>query len=119
MTSSQQDRLREIARRISAGAFEGLEQFFSTDFRLHDPNAPDWPQGGEGARLMLRKFAELGDDVRLTILDMVEHDDEVAVRWSVAWTQGGARREAAIIAIYRFESGLIAEDWGIAARAPW
>jgi ketosteroid isomerase-like protein len=117
--SSQKAVLEQLAARISAGQFAGLEAFFSDDFRLHDPNKPQWPTGRAGAAQMIEGFAALGDNVRVDVLDTVEEADKVVVRWGVAWTRDGERHEAAIIGVYRFADGLIAEDWGIASRAGW
>ena len=40
------------------------------------------------------------------------------MRWQVTATDDdGKPYERSIMAIYRFENGRIAEDWGIAARA--
>ena len=119
MSSPQKALLEMLAARISAGEFAGLEEFFTDDFRLHDPNKPEWPTGRAGAALMIQSFAALGDDVALDVLDAIEEGDKVVVRWTVAWTGDGARHEAAIVGVYRFVDGRIAEDWGIAARRPW
>jgi len=59
------------------------------------------------------------DELRLDALDMVEENDSVAVRWRVTWIDEGEPRRAAIMAIYRFDGALIAEDWGVATRSPW
>jgi predicted SnoaL-like aldol condensation-catalyzing enzyme len=110
--------LHDLAARLSAGEAAGLEALFTDDFRLHDPATPDWPSGQDGARLMIEKFAAL-QGLRLDVLDTVEEGDRVAVRWRVSWIDAGERRDASIVAFYRFAGGRIAEDWGVAARAPW
>lgn len=119
MHSPQQAVLITIAERINAGQSDGLEQFFSETFILHDPMTPDWPPGRDGARRMIAAFAALGPTIQLDAADMIEQGDKVAVRWRVRWVHDGAAREAAIVAIYRFENGLIAEDWGVSVRAAW
>jgi predicted SnoaL-like aldol condensation-catalyzing enzyme len=67
---------------------------------------------------MMRALAAFGADVRLHILQMIEQDDLVAVRYAVT---GGAppTPDAAMIGFYRFVDGHIAEDWGIATRKAW
>jgi ketosteroid isomerase-like protein len=51
---------------------------------------------------------------------MIEEGDRVAVRWQVTATyHDGKPSERSIMAIYRFENGRIAEDWGIAIPALW
>lgn len=119
MSSPQKSLMLMLAERISAAHVDGLETYFSADFRLHDPAAPEWPRGAAGARLMLSSFMALGDDVRLRVLDMVEEGDKLAVRWQVSFTREGVRHRAAIMAIYRFDGGRIAEDWGLSRGAPW
>ena len=47
------------------------------------------------------------------------HSDDVAVRWQLTAIHNGEPFEQSILAIYRFEDGRIAEDWGIAIRACW
>lgn len=118
MLSPQQTVLATIAERLSAGRSEGLEQFFCETFELHDPRTPNWPPGRDGARRMIAEFAALGPTLQLDAVDMIEQEDRVAVRWRVRWT-GNDAQEAAIVAIYRFENGLIAEDWGVSVRAAW
>ena len=45
---------------------------------------------------------------------MIEEGDRVAVRWQLTATyDDGKPYERSIMAIYRFENGRIAEDWGI------
>ncbi len=120
MHSPQQAVLASIAERINAGQSVGLEQLFSETFVLHDPTTPDWPSGRDGVRRMLAEFAALGPTLQLDAVDMIEQDDRVAVRWRVRWTgKDDDAQEAAIVAIYRFENGLIAEDWGVSVRAAW
>ena len=57
--------------------------------------------------------------IKLEILDLIEEGNRVAVRWQLTATYNGEPFEQSILAIYRFEDGRIAEDWGIAIRACW
>jgi hypothetical protein len=57
--------------------------------------------------------------IKLEILDIIEESDRVAVRWQLTATYKGEPFEQSILAIYRFDKGRIAEDWGIAIRALW
>jgi len=41
------------------------------------------------------------------------------VRWQLTASYDGRSFEQSILAIYRFENGRIAEDWGISIRALW
>ena len=64
-------------------------------------------------------FRTLTPPIKLEILDMIEEGDRVAVRWQLTATYEGTPFEQSIMAIYRFEKGRIAEDWGISIRALW
>jgi ketosteroid isomerase-like protein len=115
MTSTQKMTIEAIAARVNQGALDGLEEFFTEDFLLHDPNGPDWPRGRAGARKMMAAF----HGIKIAPLDMVEQGDRVCVRWSFSGMRDGAPISASCVAIYRFENGLIAEDWGVTTGKPW
>jgi predicted ester cyclase len=68
---------------------------------------------------MRARFRTLIPPVNLKILDMVEEDDRVAVRSQLTATYNGGPFERSLMAIYRFEKGRIAEDWGISIRELW
>lgn len=67
---------------------------------------------------MIAAFAAM-PELQLLVLDAIEEGDRVAVRWGASWAEAGQRREASIMAIYRFADDRIAEDWGVTVRAPW
>jgi ketosteroid isomerase-like protein len=117
--SRQTDLLRELAAARNSGGPDRIGEWFTEDFRLHEPGAAPLPQGHEGAKEMVARFRLLTAPISLEILDMIEEDDRVAVRWQLTATYDGKPFEQSIIAIYRFEDGRIAEDWGIAFRALW
>ena len=122
--SQQKDLLREIAAATGSGAPDRISDWFTEDFRLHEPGKPVLPVGHEGARQMReagrQTRAELRTPVNVEILDMIEEGDRVAVRWQVTATaHNGNPYEGSCVAIYRFENGRIAEDWGIVAPALW
>ena len=50
--SQQKDLLREIAAATSSGAPDRIIDWFTEDFRLHEPGKPALPVGHEGARQM-------------------------------------------------------------------
>ena len=117
--SRQKELLREIASAHNSGAPDRISDWFTEDFRLHEPGAPALPVGHEGASQMRARFRTLTPPIKLEILDMIEEGDRVAVRWQLTATYEGRPFEQSIMAIYRFENGRIAEDWGISIRAPW
>jgi len=51
--SQQTDLLREIAATISSGAPDRISDWFTEDFRLHEPGKPALPVGHDGARQMM------------------------------------------------------------------
>ena len=81
--SQQTDLLREIAAAMSSGAPDRISDWFTEDFRLHEPGAPPLPTGHEGARQMRARFRTLDPPIKLEILDMIEEGDRVAVRWQL------------------------------------
>jgi ketosteroid isomerase-like protein len=122
--SRQKDLLREIAAATSSDAPDRISDWFSEDFRLHEPGEPALPVGHEGARQMRaagrRIRAGLKSPINLEILDMIEEGDRVAVRWQLTGIYNdGKPFERSILAIYRFKNGRIAEDWGVVAPAFW
>jgi ketosteroid isomerase-like protein len=111
---------------MSSGAPDRISDWFTEDFRLHEPGKPALPVGHEGARQMMeagrqnRMRAAVQTPVKVEVLDMIEEGDRVAVRWQVTATaDNGNLYEGSCVAIYRFENGRIAEDWGIVAPALW
>ena len=53
--SQQTDLLREIAAAVSSGAPDRISDWFTEDFRLHEPGKPALPVGREGARQMIQE----------------------------------------------------------------
>jgi len=122
--SQQKDLLREIAAASSSGSPDRISDWFTEDFRLHEPGKTPLPVGHEGARQMReagrQMRAGLKTPLKVEILDMIEEGDRMAVRWQLTATDyDGKPYERSIMAIYRFENGRIAEDWGIASPALW
>ena len=122
--SQQKDLLREIAAAISSGAPDRISDWFTEDFRLHEPGKPALPVGHEGARQMRERgrlrAARFKTPTNVEALDMIEEGDRVAVRWQLTATyDDGKPFERSIMSIYRFENGRIAEDWGISIPALW
>ena len=117
--SQQKELLREMAAAHNSGAPDRISNWFTEDFRLHEPGAQALPLGHQGAIQMRARFRTLTPPIKLEILDMIEEGDRVAVRWQLTATYEGRPFEQSIMAIYRFENGRIAEDWGISIRALW
>ncbi|WP_428487386.1 ester cyclase [Rhodopila sp.] len=117
---------KEILQRLAATANAGdvdVAEWYTEDFKLYEPGVPlERVTGHEGARRMLAHLrTALIPETRFEILDMVEEDDRVAVRWLFSGKKEGHPVVMPCIAIYRFVDGRIAEDWGIACYEghPW
>jgi hypothetical protein len=69
-----------MAAAHNSGAPDRIREWFTEDFRLHEPGAPALPVGHEGARQMRVRFRMLTPPIELKILDIIEEGDRVAVR---------------------------------------
>ena len=87
--SSKKAALLRIAQAMSAGDIGHVSEWFTEDFKLHDPSFGGFCVGHNGARDMLRSLAEHVPNARIDALDMVEEGDRVAVRWLFAGKKGG------------------------------
>jgi ketosteroid isomerase-like protein len=114
--------LRVVAA-LNAGDSEHVAEWFTEDFKLHEPGVPlERVAGHEGARRMLHHIrTAIVPETRFEMLDMVEEGDRVAVRWQFSGVKDGHPVVVPCIAIYSFVDGRIAEDWGIASYQghPW
>jgi predicted ester cyclase len=117
--SSRKDFFIRIAGSMSTGDVDHVAEWFTEDFKLHDPSIGGFRFGHDGARDMLRSLAEHVPHARIDVLDMVEQGDKVAVRWIFAGKKDGRPVYLSAVAFYRFVGDRIAEDWGIAAKAQW
>ncbi len=75
--------------------------------------------GPPGASALLAQTVSLGSTTRLQVLDMLEEDDRVAVRWRLSAIRVGEVLDCAMVSMYRFQNGRIAEDWGIFSVRQW
>jgi len=112
------DVLRELIALFNRGESVDVARYFTPDFELDDPAFGVGRSGHEGALAMWHAMAAVGENVQLEILHVVEDDDYLAVRYHAHW-QGQQPGVAAMIAMYRFVDGRIAEDWGVSTRAAW
>jgi len=60
--SQQKDLLREIAAATSSGASDRISDWFTEDFRLHEPGKPALPVGIRGPVKCGRRAAKCGRD---------------------------------------------------------
>jgi predicted SnoaL-like aldol condensation-catalyzing enzyme len=114
--SENTEKLRTLIELFNSGASIEIARYFTPDFELDAPADGARRSGYEGARQMVEALSKLG--VRLEILHMIEQDDHVAVRYRLH-VSGPEPTTLSSIAIYRFEEGRIAEDWGLTSSKPW
>ena len=113
------DLLKEVAELVNRRQPVPIARYFTEDFRLDDAGAGVVRTGHAGAQAMLNELLGLAPDIRLDVLDTVEADNRLAVRWRVTGTAASGRFDVAMIAFYRFAGGRIAEDWGVWSGKPW
>jgi len=111
--------LEELTELVNQRRPVPIAHYFTEDFRLDDAGAGLVRTGYAGAQTMIAEILSLAPDVRLEMLDTVEGADRVAVRWRLTGTRTTGSFDVAIIAIYRFSNGRIAEDWGGWSGKPW
>ena len=63
--SYQKELLQEIGAALSSQGERRISEWFTEDFRLHDPTAPEWPTGLRGAAEMLEKTTSGGPSTKL------------------------------------------------------
>jgi ketosteroid isomerase-like protein len=117
--SSRKDFFRRIAKSMSTGDIDHVADWFTEDFKLHDPSLGGFRHGHGGAGDMLRSLADHVPCARIDVLDIVEEGDKAGVRWLFSGEKDGRPVYLSAVAIYRFDGDRIAEDWGIAAMAEW
>ena len=111
--------LKELAELVNQRQPITIARYFTEDFRLDDAGAGVVRTGLSGAQTMIENILSLAPDVRLEILDTVDAADRLAVRWRVSGTRATGPFDIAMIAIYRFADGRIAEDWGVWSGKSW
>jgi hypothetical protein len=73
--SRRKDLLREIAAALSPQGEGRISEWFTEDFRLYDPTAPEWPSGSQGGHRNAGKDGHGGLTTKLEALSMVEEGD--------------------------------------------
>ena len=120
--------LVRLAEEFNRGNLGIVDEIFSPNLRIISPS-PDWPpfpDGVEGARVMLSAMREAG--VEMKIEDIIAEDDRVAVRWTTTgmyrgepkpgYPKPGEKVTYGNIAFYRIVNGKIDRDWGVDIMSP-
>jgi predicted SnoaL-like aldol condensation-catalyzing enzyme len=111
--------LEDLTELLNQRRLVPIARYFTETFRLDDAGTGVVRTGHAGAQTMIDNILSLAPDVRLEMLDTVEAADRVAVRWRLTGTRTAGTFDVAMIAIYRFVDGRIAEDWGVWSGKPW
>ena len=77
--SQQKDLLREIAAATSSGASDRISDWFTEDFRLHEPGKPALPVGHQGARQMREAGRQMRAGLKTPICA------ETVITWGVCY----------------------------------
>ncbi|GGT67259.1 ester cyclase [Streptomyces purpureus] len=116
---------KETARRafedvFTRGDYAAIPEIFSSNLVQHHPDEPYETRGQEGIRARITAYRTAFPDLTTTVEDCFGEGDRVAIRYMVRGTNSGeimgmepTGKSIAIEAeaIYRFESGRVAEIW--------
>jgi steroid delta-isomerase-like uncharacterized protein len=115
-----------LARRFfedgfTEGRLEVLDDVMSDDFVTHDPQVPLRDlRGPAAARTVIQTYRGAFSDLRMSIDDVVEQRDRVAIRWTATGTHSGELNGLAAtgrtvtvtgMTIQRIAGGRVAEAW--------
>ena len=105
------------------GDLGALDEILTPNFVDHEEGPPGTPDGIDGVKAFVTMFREAFPDMQVSIEDVMEDDDRVAVRATMTGTHegelmgvppSGNRVRLEMIDIVRIEDGRCAEHWGAA-----
>lgn len=114
--------IRHLARIINSGDFEDLNEVLAPTYIRHDPNPLMKDIGREEYKQAFIRLRTAFPDAHWTLEQILSDQDQVVGRWTFQGTQNGPFFNIPpsgivitypIIAIYKIEDGMIAEDWHI------
>lgn len=114
--------IQQLAKAINSGDFDDLDHVLAPDYVRHDPNPLMKDIGREEYKQAFKKLRLAFPDAQWTLDDLLSEGNKVVGRWTFRGTQQGSFFAIPpsgkvvtypIIAIYRIEDGMIAEDWHI------
>lgn len=114
--------VRRLAQAVNSGELQELDNVLAPDYVRHDPNPLLENVGREEYKEAFSRLRAAFPDAQWTIEELLSDGDRVIGRWTFRGTQDGpffnlppSGREVTypILAIYRIEDGMIAEDWHI------
>lgn len=120
MTEANKEVVRRLSRAINSGDLADLDRVLAPDYVRHDPNPLMDGVGREGYKQAFTSLRRAFPDARWTLDELLSDGDRVMARWSFRGTHNapffnvpatGKEIRYPILAIYRIDAGLIAEDW--------
>ena len=105
------------------GDLNALDEILTPNFVDHEEGPPGTPDGIDGVKAFVTMFREAFPDMQVSIEDVMEDGDRVAVRATMTGTHDGElmgvppsgnRVRLEMIDIVRIEDGRCAEHWGAA-----
>jgi steroid delta-isomerase-like uncharacterized protein len=114
--------IRHLARIINSGNFDELNEVLAPTYVRHDPNPLMNDIGREEYKQAFMRLRNAFPDAHWTLEEILSDNDRVVGRWSFRGTHNGQFFNIPpsgkvitypIIAIYRIEDRMIAEDWHI------
>ena len=105
------------------GDLGALDEILTPNFVDHEEGPPGTPDGIDGVKAFVTMFREAFPDMQVSIEDVMEDGDRVAVRATMTGTHDGElmgvppsgnRVRLEMIDIVRIEDGRCAEHWGAA-----
>lgn len=116
---------KSIVHRWVEGGWNGgnlalVDELYTTDYMIHDPQTPDFPGGQTAFKQFVTNLRTGFPDIHVTIEDVIAEGDQVVWRWHITGTHDGnlmgippTGRPISItgIVISRFANGKWAEDY--------
>lgn len=114
--------IRHLAQIINSGNFDELNEVLAPTYVRHDPNPLMKDIGREEYKQAFLRLRNAFPDAHWKLEEILSDNDRVVGRWSFRGTHHGPFFNIPpsgkvitypILAIYRIEDGMIAEDWHI------
>ena len=111
---------RHIAELWNQGKLDSAEEFYASDFVMHDPGNPDRLPGPEGTKQMVAAMRAAFPDLFVTIEDLIAEGDKIVTRTSATGTHKGKYLGVAPtgkkitftgISVFRLVDGKYIEGW--------
>jgi predicted ester cyclase len=121
-SKENKDVVLRLARAVNSGNLDDLDNVLSSNYIRHDPNPLIRDIGREQYKETFKSLRAAFPNAEWSLDEVLCDGDKVIGRWTFRGRQDGpffnippSGREVTypIIAVYRIEDGMIAEDWHI------